>query len=761
MTTTASSLCDAALSYAARGWHVFPCHTPTQEGCSCRRKDCADIGKHPRTEHGFHDATTDETQIRTWWGTMWPQANIGIRTGAVSGLVVLDHDRYIDDGASLRTLEQSYHPLPETVLALTGGGGEQYFFTHPGSYVKNGVKTLGDGLDVRGDGGYVIAPPSLHKSGTQYLWEVSGDPEDTALALLPAWLLALCQDRTRQTTTDAGAPIPDGQRNETLFSLGCSFRAKGCTEAVILAALREMHSTQCTPPLTDGEVQTIAAHCATYEAGSLHADAQKRRNGDSPGPDPTDPFACPELPHAAKVDDERAKEASLFLDDYVAFSTRWAPRSYQGFHEAAALFALSTTAAHRVKIAFGPHGVFTSLYMALASRTSMFTKTTCVDIALALLRLAGMQALLADDDATPAAFLRSLTLHIPDDYGEMPLEAQEALRHRLAFAGQKGWFYEEWGQHLYAMMMKEGQMAAFRSILRRLDDHKDEYVYSTISRGRDVLMRPYVALLANVTPADLRPFLRAQSPLWRDGYVARFAFITPDNTDASIARFPEGDMQMSRPLVTTLASWHTRLGIPRVTLEPILDNKKKATGRYQPVFTQHHRETVYQLCPQVREAFYAYDEALHVLMKQSKNEDLDGSYARFPMKALRIAGLLASLHDESGSHTIWPRHWHRGQQIAERWRADLHKLIKQVSEGEPVSRESKAEARVLAVLRQRGDLTIRDINRWSKMAHSEILTCLQVLREAGVVTETTTARATKYHYVLDGDEHRDGDGHRG
>jgi hypothetical protein len=483
------------------------------------------------------------------------------------------------------------------------------------------------------------------------------------------------------------------------------------------------------------------------------ADAAQRGNGHQPGPEPTDPFACPELPASAKVDDERAKEASIFLDDYIAFSQHWAPRAYEGFHEATGLFTLSTTGAHRVKIELGPHGVYTSLYLALAARTSLYTKTTAVDLALALLRRAGLQPLLADDDATPQAFLRSLTLYIPPDYGDLPAEAQEAIRDRLAFAGQKGWFYEEWGQHLHAMMQKEGPMAAFRSILRRLDDHKDEYVYASISRGRDILIKPYVALLANVTPADLKPFLRAQSPLWRDGYIARFAFIAPGECPASTAPFPEGAMKIPDPLITTLASWHKRLGIPRVVLSPVTDAKGKATGRYQPTFTQPHRETTYALSPEVRTAFYAYDAALHTLMAQSTNEDLDGSYARLPMKALRIAGLLASLHDDSSSYTIWPRHWYRGQQITERWRRDLHRLIKQVGEAESVSRESKTEQRLLTVLRHNAALSLRDIHLKTKLAYSNIEHTLRPLVSVGVVREKTTTRTKKYAYVFeDGDE---------
>src|SRR5262245_25780630 len=110
--TTGNALLDAALAYAARGWLVFPCHTPMSDGCSCRR-NCGRIGKHPRTRNGLKDATTDETTIRRWW-TMWPQANIGIATGAVSGLVVLDEDSYKGGDTTRVELEHTYQPLPET-----------------------------------------------------------------------------------------------------------------------------------------------------------------------------------------------------------------------------------------------------------------------------------------------------------------------------------------------------------------------------------------------------------------------------------------------------------------------------------------------------------------------------------------------------------------------------------------------------------------------------------------------------------------------
>ncbi len=264
---TPNALMRAALDYAGRGWHVFPCHTPTEQGCSCRKDACEVIGKHPRTPHGLTDATTDVATIRRWW-RQWPEANIALRTGTVSGFVVLDEDAYKGGDTSRLGLEQSYSPLPETLQQLTGGGGVHYFFAHPGSPVKNSVETLGPGLDIRGDGGYIIAPPSLHVSGQRYVWEVTHAPDDLPLAPCPAWLLALCQASRQASAVEAGAPIPSGQRNATLFKLGCSLRARGFAHPAILAALDAINTTQCQPPIQTDELTQIAASCATYQAGT-------------------------------------------------------------------------------------------------------------------------------------------------------------------------------------------------------------------------------------------------------------------------------------------------------------------------------------------------------------------------------------------------------------------------------------------------------------------------------------------------------------
>jgi len=115
----------AALSYADRGWYVVANHSVTLEGmCTCADPRCSDPGKHPVYDrillaHGFYRATCDAVLLGRWW-TQWPWANIGLRTGAQSGLLVLDVDPRHGGHERLAPLEQAYGPLPETVEALTG-----------------------------------------------------------------------------------------------------------------------------------------------------------------------------------------------------------------------------------------------------------------------------------------------------------------------------------------------------------------------------------------------------------------------------------------------------------------------------------------------------------------------------------------------------------------------------------------------------------------------------------------------------------------
>ncbi|MGO9874800.1 MAG: bifunctional DNA primase/polymerase [Acidimicrobiia bacterium] len=233
----------AALDYASRGWPVLPCHSVGRNGCSCGQLDCSSPGKHPRTARGLHAASTNRGQIMAWW-RRWPSANVAVRTGTESGLVVIDIDPP-HGGATMRARVGDYGPLPRGPVVRTGSGGWHLLFAHPGEPVQNSTGTrLGPGVDVRGDGGYVIAPPSVHANGSTYRWEVV--PDD--LPRLPGWMLDLLRTPQRSRSSDVHDPVridaatsawarvaldreadrvrsaPNGSRNSTLnraaFSLG-------------------------------------------------------------------------------------------------------------------------------------------------------------------------------------------------------------------------------------------------------------------------------------------------------------------------------------------------------------------------------------------------------------------------------------------------------------------------------------------------------------------------------------------------------------
>ena len=157
-------LCQAALNYARNGWPVFPVHGIRDGRCTCANPECPHPGKVPWTPHGFKDASIDGLVIRAWW-TRWPDANIGFATGRY---VVLDVDGPEGEKA-LAELEAKHGKLPATLTARTGKGRHLYFDAN-GAKVRNSAGKLGPHIDVRGEGGYTILPPSFHENGNRYEW---------------------------------------------------------------------------------------------------------------------------------------------------------------------------------------------------------------------------------------------------------------------------------------------------------------------------------------------------------------------------------------------------------------------------------------------------------------------------------------------------------------------------------------------------------------------------------------------------------------
>lgn len=249
-----------ALDLIEEGFHIIPLHNPTKSGCSCGN-DCGSIGKHPRISGWPEKASRDPIDIRRWWRHA-PDANIGIVCGKQSDLAVLDMDPRHNGEESLDKLEAEIGCFTQTATVLTGGGGKHFYFRYPGkNKLKNSSGQLGDGLDIKTDGGYVVAPGSLHESGEFYSWLLRMDNIEPFPKRVITYLKKEkrhINNSNKKYSLSSVDPIQEGKRNDTLFILGVKLRDKGMTEKQIYDELLDINAKRCNPPLGDSEVKKIA-----------------------------------------------------------------------------------------------------------------------------------------------------------------------------------------------------------------------------------------------------------------------------------------------------------------------------------------------------------------------------------------------------------------------------------------------------------------------------------------------------------------------
>jgi hypothetical protein len=207
----------------------------------------------------FQHEAASEAIVRHWF-ERWPDANLGIVTGAVSGLVVLDVDPAHGGAESLAALEAEHDPLPPTIEAVTGGGGWHLYFRHPGGELRNRAG-LRPGLDLRGDGGYIVAPPSIHPNGQPYRWRSGHAPGEMEPARLPPWLVGLVVSPQGRRTGDwrriAREGVAEGERNSTPAALAGHLLFHGVDPAVVRELLLAWNDARCRPPLPPAEEAAV------------------------------------------------------------------------------------------------------------------------------------------------------------------------------------------------------------------------------------------------------------------------------------------------------------------------------------------------------------------------------------------------------------------------------------------------------------------------------------------------------------------------
>jgi len=242
---TAGEFKQVALDYLRRGWSVIP----------MRKRD-----KRPAIRwQEFQSVRASEQEVHDWL-SRWPEDNVGIVTGAVSGLVALDVDPRHGGEDSLKNLEREHGPLPRTLETITGGGGRHIYFAHPGGTVRNRVG-IAQGIDLRGDGGCIVAPPSVHPSGNRYKWARGCGPGQAKLAPLPHWLQQMVSNEEQRAGHTLiywrellREGVQEGERNNTTASITGHLLWHGVDPDVALELMLCWNRIRCRPPLDDVEV---------------------------------------------------------------------------------------------------------------------------------------------------------------------------------------------------------------------------------------------------------------------------------------------------------------------------------------------------------------------------------------------------------------------------------------------------------------------------------------------------------------------------
>lgn len=220
---------------------------------------------------GFKNASSSQQQLKKWW-SRWPDANIGIRTGKES-FIAIDID--LPDGPdNMKKLEKTYGNLPKTVNQKTGGGGYQLFFKPPHTRIPCKTGLLGN-IDIRGEGGYVVAPPSDHIKNKKYKWRHS--PDSIEIAGMPEWLTDLIEKGEKYCDlVHSLKKIPEGKRNDTLAEIAGSLRGEGRELDEIHGVLRKANKNRCTPALEDDEVKKIAESISSYPPNASTSDNKNK-----------------------------------------------------------------------------------------------------------------------------------------------------------------------------------------------------------------------------------------------------------------------------------------------------------------------------------------------------------------------------------------------------------------------------------------------------------------------------------------------------
>jgi putative DNA primase/helicase len=250
------------LNLAAQGIRVFPIHGINEDGyCTCTNgKDCPSAGKHPRTRGWEEQASDDPEKIQNWWES-YPQANWAAKTGTDSALLVVDIDPKNGGDQTWAKLLQN-HKLNDAgmIVTTTGSGGTHYWFKRYGKDIRS--RPFADGIDIKGEQGLIVIPPSRHYSGDHYTWQPGHDPVNASKKSMPKWLKELIE-KNMDASAQYGSMSEGweaGSRNDKLYHHAYIMLTNGADPAIVRAAFDAIMSSEeafLSDPMEEEEIERI------------------------------------------------------------------------------------------------------------------------------------------------------------------------------------------------------------------------------------------------------------------------------------------------------------------------------------------------------------------------------------------------------------------------------------------------------------------------------------------------------------------------
>jgi len=258
---------------ASQGLCMIPVYGIDDNGhCGCSKGlSCTSPGKHPVEGSWQKTATSNICHLEDIFQSH-PDFNLGIATGEISNIFVVDVDAKTSGPSSLKELEEKYGPLPDTPRSNTGGGGQHLFFKYAKDYEIRNRVAVRPGIDIRSNAGFIVAPSSRHSSGRLYSWDIDLHPEKVPFAEPPLWLLNLLAESKQRAAkpqdewrTIFSSPVYEGSRNSVVTKMVGLLLRRYVDPYVVLNLMLTWNSVWCRPPLEESEVCTIVDSIFTIE----------------------------------------------------------------------------------------------------------------------------------------------------------------------------------------------------------------------------------------------------------------------------------------------------------------------------------------------------------------------------------------------------------------------------------------------------------------------------------------------------------------